>query len=344
MASGNGVAARRRLAALGMAAGVATGAAVRPLPAAPARSGDAAAARFPDRPVRILVPFAAGGTTDLIARALAERLAARFGQPVAVDNWGGGGGAVAGETFARSEPDGHTLLVATASLIAINKALRPDLPFDPETQFVLIAMLAQQPNVLVVNPRALPQVRTLPELIAQAKARPGQLTYASAGAGTQLHLTGAMLAAEAGIAIVHVPYRGAGPALADLIAGQVTMMFDGLGSVLPHLRAGTLRAVAVAGEAPHPALPGVKPVAATLPGFLSVNWTGLFGLRGTPEPVVERLAAETRKALETPEVRRLFAERAFDPMPIPRAALPVFLEAERRRWGEAVRRSGARVE
>ena len=340
MVGGNGVVGRRGVAAaLGLAASTA---AVRP--AAAQGSGSGGASGFPSRPIRIIVPFAAGGTTDIVARALGDRLAAQLGQPVVVDNRGGAGGVVAGEVFARSEPDGHTLLVATASLAAINKALRPNLPFDPDTEFVPIAMLAQQPNVLVVNPRVLPQVHTLPDLIALAKARPGQLNYASAGTGTQLHLTGAMLAAEAGIDIVHVPYRGAGPAVADLIAGQVPMMFDGLGSALPHLRAGTLRAIAVAAEAPHPALPGVQTVAATLPGFLSTNWAALFGLRGTPAPVLDRIDAEARKALETPEVRRLFAERAFDTMPIPRAELPAFMASERRRWGEAVRASGARVE
>jgi tripartite-type tricarboxylate transporter receptor subunit TctC len=337
MARDVGMIGRRGAAALAAAAGAAAHSAV-------ARAQGGGAGAYPTRPIRLIVPFAAGGTTDIVARALAERLAAQLGQPVVVDNRGGAGGVVAGEAFARSEPDGHTLLVATASLVAINKALRPNLPFDPDTEFVPIAMLAQQPNVLVVNPRVLPEVRTLPELIAHAKARPGQLHYASAGTGTQLHLTGAMLAAEAGIDIVHVPYRGAGPAVADLIGGQVPMMFDGLGSALPHVRAGTLRAIAVAAEAPHPALPDVRPVAETLPGFLSTNWAGLFGLRGTPVPVLDRLEAEARKALDTPEMRRLFAERAFDPMPVPRDGLPAFVEAERRRWSEAVRRSGARIE
>lgn len=308
-----------------------------------ARAQGTAAAAYPTRPVRILVPFAAGGTTDIVARALAERLAAALGQPFVVENRGGAGGTVAGEAFARAEPDGHTLLVATASLIAINKALYQRLPFDPDADFLPIAMLAQQPNVLVVNPRVLP-VATLPELIARAKAQPGRINFASAGTGTQLHLTGEMLCAEAGIDIVHVPYRGAGPAVSDLIAGQVQMMFDGLGSSLPHIRAGTLRAVAVASAEPSPALPGVQTVASVLPGFLSINWAGLFGLRGTPEPVLATLEAETAKALATPEVRRLFAERAFDPMPIPRAELPAFVAAEGVRWRAAVRRSGARAE
>ena len=303
----------------------------------------AQAVAYPTRPVRILVPFAAGGTTDIIARALAERLAVAFGQPFVVDNRGGAGGTVAGEAFARAEADGHTLLVATASLVAINKALYQRLAFDPDTDFLPIAMLAQQPNVLVVNPRVLP-VTTLPELIARAKAQPGRINFASAGTGSQLHLTGEMLRAEAGIDIVHVPYRGAGPAVTDLIAGQVQMMFDGLGSTLPHVRAGTLRAIAVASAEPSPALPGVATLGSVLPGFLSINWTGLFGLRGTPEPVLATIEAETAKALASPEVRRLFAERAFDPMPIPRADLPTFIAAEGVRWREAVRRSGARVE
>jgi len=301
------------------------------------------AANYPTRPIRIYVPFAAGGTTDILARALGERLTAALGQPVVVENRGGAGGTLAGEAFARSTPDGHTLLVATASLICINKALYERLPFDPDRDFLPIAMLAQQPNVLVVNPKVMP-VQSLAELIAYVKARPGRINFASSGTGSQLHLTGEMFRAGAGLDITHVPYRGSAPAMTDLIAGQVQMMFDGLGTALPQVRAGTVRAIAVASEGPNAALPGVPPVASAVPGFLSVNWTGLFGLRGTPEPVLAKIDAETRKALATPEFRRLFQERAFDPLPTSRADLPAFVTAESQRWREAVRRSGAKAQ
>ncbi len=232
--------------------------------------------------IRILVPFAAGGTTDILARAVGERLSHALGQPVVIDNRGGAGGTLAGEAFARSEPDGHTLLVATASLICINKALYARLPFDPDTDFVPVAMLAQQPNVLVVNPRQLPMA-TLPELIAHIRANPGKVNYASSGTGSQLHLTGEMFRAAVGVEMTHVPYRGSAPAMTDLVAGNVPMMFDGLGTALPQVRGGAVRALGVASEGPNAALPGVPPIASVLPGFLSVNWTGLFALNGTPE-------------------------------------------------------------
>jgi tripartite-type tricarboxylate transporter receptor subunit TctC len=319
-----------RRAALALTAGAAL--------AAPAR-----AQAFPSRPVRILVPFAAGGTTDILARAIGERLSAALGQPVVVDNRGGAGGTVAGEAFARAEPDGHTLLVATASLICINKALYARLPFDPDADFVPVAMLAQQPNVLVVNPRLLPMA-TLPELIAHIRANPGKVNYASSGTGSQLHLTGAMFRAAVGVEMTHVPYRGSAPAMTDLVAGNVPMMFDGLGTALPQIRGGAVRCLGVASEQANAALPGVPPIASVLPGFLSVNWTGLFALRGTPEAVVARIDAETRKGLATPEMAELFRQRAFDPLPTPRAELPAFVAAESRRWREAVRASGARAE
>lgn len=320
-----------RRAALAFAAGTTL--------AAPAR----AQAGFPSRPLRILVPFAAGGTTDILARAIGERLSVAFGQPVVIDNRGGAGGTVAGEAFARADPDGHTLLVATASLICINKALYARLPFDPDTDFIPVAMLAQQPNVLVVNPRELPMA-TLPELIAHIRANPGKVNYASSGTGSQLHLTGEMFRAAIGVDMTHIPYRGSAPAMTDLVAGTVPMMFDGLGTALPQLRGGAIRCLGVAAETGNAALPGVPTIASALPGFLSVNWTGMFALRGTPEVVVARIDDETRKALAGPEMATLFRDRAFDTMPMPRSELPAFVTAESARWREAVRASGARAE
>jgi tripartite-type tricarboxylate transporter receptor subunit TctC len=262
---------------------------------------------------------------------------------VVIDNRGGAGGTVAGEAFARAEPDGHTLLVATASLICINKALYARLPFDPDTDFAPVAMLAQQPNVLVVNPRALPMA-TLPELIAHIRANPGRVNFASSGTGSQLHLTGEMFRAAVGVEMTHVPYRGSAPAMTDLVAGNVPMMFDGLGTALPQVRGGAIRALGVASEAPNAALPGVPTIASVLPGFLSVNWTGLFALRATPEAVVARIDDVTRRALAGPEMVALFRDRAFDPMPVPRADLPAFVAAESARWRDAVRASGARAD
>jgi tripartite-type tricarboxylate transporter receptor subunit TctC len=303
----------------------------------------AQAPAFPNRPIRIFVPFAAGGTTDILARALGERLAVALGQPVVIDNRGGAGGTVAGEAFARSEADGHALLVATASLICINEALYQRLPFDPDTDFLPMAMLAQQPNVLVVNPRALPMA-DLPALIAHIRARPGQVAFGSSGTGSQLHLTGEMFRAAIGAEMTHIPYRGSAPAMTDLVAGNVPMMFDGLGTALPQIRGGAIKALGVASAAPNAALPGVPTIASALPGFLSVNWTGLFALRGTPDAALARIEAEAAKALASPEMAKLFTERAFDPMPIPRAELPGFVAGESQRWRDAVRQSGAKAE
>jgi tripartite-type tricarboxylate transporter receptor subunit TctC len=204
-------------------------------------------------------------------------------------------------------------------------------------------MLAQQPNVLVVNPRLLP-MPTLAELVAYVRAHPGQVNYASAGTGSQLHLTGEMFRAAVGVPMTHVPYRGSAPAMTDLIAGNVPMMFDGLGTALPQVRGGAVKALGVASDGPNAALPGVPPIASVLPGFRSVNWTGLFALRGTPEPAVARIDAETRKALAGPAIATLFRERAFDPLPTPRAELPAFIAAENARWREVVRASGARAD
>jgi tripartite-type tricarboxylate transporter receptor subunit TctC len=206
-----------------------------------------------------------------------------------------------------------------------------------------MAMLAQQPNVLVVNPRALP-FTDLPGLIAHIRARPGQIAFASSGTGSQLHLTGEMFRAAIGAEMTHIPYRGSAPAMTDLVAGTVPIMFDGLGTALPQIRGGAVRALGMASATPNAALPGVPTIAGTLPGFLSVNWTGLFALRGTPDPVLARIDSETAKALASPEMTRLFAERAFDPMPIPRAELPAFVASESQRWRDAVRQSGAKVE
>ncbi len=297
---------------------------------------------WPSRPIRIIVPFAAGGTTDLLARATADRLTESLGQPVVVENRGGAGGTLAGEAFARSEPDGHTLLVSTASLVCINEHLYSNLSFAPATDFEPVAMLAQQPNVLVVNTNALP-VRDLPTLVAHIRAHPGQVSYASAGVGSQLHLTGEMFRAAAGLDMVHVPYRGSGPAQVDVIAGRVPMMFDGLGTALPHIRGGRVTCLGVCSAEENRALPGVPPVADTVPGVISVNWTGLFARAGTPREIVQRLDTETRRALQSPAIATLFDDRAFDPLPTPRAELPAFLASERVRWGEVVRVSGTTI-
>ena len=307
--------------------------------AAPAHAQPA----FPIRPIRILVPFAAGGTTDILARAIGERLSAALGQPVVIDNRGGAGGTVAGEAFARAEPDGHTLLVATASLICINKALYARLPFDPDTDFLPVAMLAQQPNVLVVNPRVLPMA-TLPELIAHIRANPGRINYGSSGTGSQLHLTGEMFRAAVGVDMAHVPYRGSAPAMTDLVAGRVDYYFDAFSTVQEHTSAGRIQILGVSTPTRAPQAPEVPTIAqAGLPGFSIAPWWGIIAPAGVPGAVLERLAGALDQALAQPAVATGLANQGCTAAFLPPAEFERFVRAEDTKWTRVIEAAGLRV-
>ena len=293
----------------------------------------------PERPVRLLVGFAAGGSTDVTARLVAAALSDRLGQPVVVENRPGAGGNIAAEAAARSAPDGHTLFMGVSGILAANPALYRNLPFDPLRDFAPVSQIAFIPNLVVVHPD-LP-VSDLAGFIAHAKANPGRVHYGSAGNGTSLHLAGALLAARAGLALVHVPYRGGAPATTDLLSGKIQMLASPLVEAVAHVQAGRLRPLAVTTARRSPLLPDVPTVAETIPGFEVALWNGLLAPAGTPAPAVARLAAETAAALRGEELRRKLAEQGSEPAPSTPEDFARFIRAEIPRWTEIVRLSGA---
>ncbi|MGG5887590.1 Bug family tripartite tricarboxylate transporter substrate binding protein [Falsiroseomonas sp. HC035] len=299
----------------------------------------------PARPVRLVVPFAPGGLTDILARAVADQLTPILGQPVVVENRAGAGGNLAAEAVARAAPDGTSLLVATQGIIAINKALFSRLSYDPDADFVPIAMLAQQPNLLVVSPRALPEVTTLAGLIAAVKAKPGGMPYGSNGAGSFTHLSMELLRSVAGLELTHVPYRGSAPLLTDMVAGTIPFAFDGLATSAPQVGpGGALRAIAVTSATRFRAMPDVPAVAETLPGFDASPWYGVFAQSKLDEPVLAALEAAFRRVVEGPAWAALLAQRQADAMPQGRVALAQLMARERQVWRDAVARSGARAD
>jgi tripartite-type tricarboxylate transporter receptor subunit TctC len=299
----------------------------------------AQAAWAPERPVRLIVGFAAGGSTDVTARLVAAALSERLGQPVVVENRPGAGGNIAAEAAARAAPDGHTLLMGVSGILAANPALYRNLPFDPVRDFAPISQIAFIPNVVVVHPD-LPAA-DLAGFVAHAKANAGRVHYGSAGNGTSLHLAGALLAARAGLALVHVPYRGGAPATTDLLSGKIQMLASPLVEVVAHVQAGRLRPLAVTTARRSPLLPDVPTVAETIPGFEVALWNGLLAPAGTPPPAIARLAAEAAAALRGAELRNKLAEQGSEPAPSTPEEFARFIRAEIPRWTEIVRLSGA---
>jgi tripartite-type tricarboxylate transporter receptor subunit TctC len=270
-----------------------------------------------------------------VAAALSDRL----GQPVVVENRPGAGGNIAAEAAARSAPDGHTLFMGVSGILAANPALYRSLPFDPLRDFAPISQVAFIPNLVVVHPD-LP-APDLAGFIAYAKANPGRVHYGSAGNGTSLHLAGALLAARAGLALVHVPYRGGAPAATDLLSGKIQMLASPVVEVIGHVQAGRLRPLAVTTARRSPLLPEVPTVAETVPGFEIALWNGLLAPSGTPAPAIARFAAEAAAALRSEELRRKLAEQGSEPAPSTPEEFARFIRAEIPRWTEIVRLSGA---
>jgi len=305
---------------------------------------------WPTKPVRIVVPFAAGGTTDILARALAPELQRAFGQPFVVDNKPGAGGNSGAAEVAKSAPDGHTLLMGTVGTHAINVALYPKLPYDPARDFVPVTLVAGVPNVLVMNPAAAQKygINSVADLIQALKAHPGQLNMASSGNGTSIHLSGELFKSMTGTYMVHIPYRGSGPALMDLMGGTMDLMFDNLPSALPHIKAGKLKALAVTSATRSAAVPELPTIAEAggpaLKGYEASSWFGLLAPAGTPMEVVNRLQQETAKALATPALKeRLLAQGAI-PGGMSPAEFARFIEAETKKWAQVVKASGAKVD
>ena len=271
-------------------------------------SGAAQAAdAYPNKPIRLIVPFAAGGTTDIVARVVAEGLGRELGQAVVVENRGGGGGSIGADALARSTPDGYTLGVATVSTMATNPATNPKTPYNPLKDFAPITNMVNVPNVLTVNP-AVP-AKSVAEFVALLKANPGKYSYASSGAGGIGHLDGELFKSLTQTDMVHVPYRGSGPALNDVIAGQVNAQFDNLPSSMPQIQAGKLRALAIAAPKRLPALPDVPTFAeGGLPEMDNMAWYGLVAPAGTPQAVIDRIHDATVKALKDPKIAQRLAD------------------------------------
>ncbi len=303
----------------------------------------ASAQAYPTRSIRLVVPFPAGGTTDILARAAAQKLTESMGQSVVVDNRPGAAGNIGADIVAKSAPDGYTLLMGTVGTHAINASLYSKMPYDHVKDFTPIVLVAGVPNVLVVNP-AVP-VNSVGDLINLAKAKPGSINFASSGSGTSIHLSGELFKTMAGVDMTHVPYKGSSPALTDLMGGQVQVMFDNLPSSLPQIKAGKLRAVAVTSVKRAPALPDVPTIAESgLPGFEASSWFGILGPAGTPANVVSRINAEVNKWLQSPEAREhLLAQGAESAGGTPER-FAAHIRAETDKWAKVVKASGAKVD
>jgi tripartite-type tricarboxylate transporter receptor subunit TctC len=297
---------------------------------------------WPSKTVRIIVPFPAGGSADLMPRVVAEKLSDKWGQPVIVENRPGAAGNIGADLVFRAEPDGYTLLSAPPPPLVINKLLYKNLTYDAE-KFVPISVIGAIPNVLLVHPKT--NVGTVQELIALAKSNPGKLNYASQGNGTTSHLTAELFKSMAGgLQITHVPYKGTAPALADLLGGQVEMMCDNLGVSLPHVRSGKLKALAVASSKRFAGLPDVPALAEHLPGFEAVAWFGIVGPPGTPPAVAQKVSAGVAEALRHPDVLKRLRELSAEPMGLTPAQTADYMKRETERWASVIRTAGVRID
>ena len=297
----------------------------------------ARAQSWPDRPIRLVIPFPAGGGTDLIGRALVPAVSKAIGQNLVVDNKAGAGGSIGSSDVAKAAPDGYTLLVTTSSTHSVAPHVTPKLPYDVQKDFTPIVHLADAASILLVTP-SLP-VKTVQDLIAHAKAHPGQLNFASSGNGTIVHLTTEAFKAQAGVFITHVPYKGTGMSIPDLIAGNVHILFDAIPSGMPHVRNGRLRALAVTGPKRSALVPDLPTVAESgLPGYSSVTWFGLYGPKGMPPALVDRIHQAFTVALRSPDVVARLAELGAEPAPAGTPAqFAAFVKADSDRWGKLVR-------
>lgn len=302
---------------------------------------EAAAQAFPLKPIRIVVPFTPGGPNDILARMIGQRYTAAWGQQTIVDNRPGGGTVIGTDIVAKAPPDGHTLLMVSTSHAA-NPSLMPKLPFDTLRDFVSVGQAVSSPNLLVVHP-SIP-VRTTADLLKLAKARPGQITFASGGSGAATHLAGELLKIMGGADMTHIPYKGAGPATIDLISGQVTWMFGTILPTIPHVRAGKLRALAVSGKKRAEVLPDVPTVAEHVPGFEASSWYGVFATAGTPPDVIAKLNQEIARALNPPEVRQRLASEGTEVVAGNPEDFMTLFRAEVAKWARVIRQSGIRLE
>lgn len=304
--------------------------------------GPATAQTFPTRPVTLVVPFAAGGSTDLVGRLIAERMSAELGQSVVVENKGGAGGNLGAAQVAKAAPDGYTILMGTVATHALNPAIYKKMPYDPVTSFAPISLLAVVPNVLVVNPNF--PAKTTEELIVLLKKEPGKYSYASSGNGTPLHLSGELFKSMAGVDMQHIPYQGAGPALVDVLSGQVPIMFDNLPSSSSHIKSGKLRALGVTTTEKASSFPDVPTIAEAVPGYETYTWNALFAPAGTPSEVIATLNAAANKALADPKVQARLADFSAKPVGSTPEQLGEHVKKEIAKWAPIVKASGAQID
>jgi tripartite-type tricarboxylate transporter receptor subunit TctC len=298
---------------------------------------------YPERPVRLIVPFPPGGGNDILARAVGQRLAESLRQQIIVDNRGGAGGMLGGQIAATADPDGYTLFLGSMGSLAHNPALRANNPYDPPRDFAAVSLLATSPFLLAVHPAV--SARTVGELLALARARPGALNYASAGTGSSLHMTAELFKHAAGVNIVHIAYKGTAPALVELLAGQVQMIFSTMPPVLPHVKAGRLRALGVTTTARAKVAPEIPTIAESgVPGFEVQNWQGIVAPRKTPVPIVDQLNREILKVLAAQAMIEVLATQGLDPAGTTPAQFDKLIREEIDRWRKLVKAAGIRID
>ena len=298
-------------------------------------------AAYPDKPIRLVVPFAPGGGTDTIARTLAAAMSTELGKQIIIDNKPGAGTILGTDAVAKSAPDGYNIVIATFAH-AVNPSLVQKLPYAQDKAFAPITLIGKGPNVLVV--RADSPYKTVKDIVDAARAKPGTLTYASQGNGTSAHLAGEMLTNLAGIQMTHVPYRGAGPAITDLMGGQVDMIFGTAAAVSPFIQSGKLRAIAVTSPQPSPSLKGIPTIAATVPGYAVESWYGLYAPAGTPPDVIQKLSAAAKKAARSPEFAKRIEQEGLEVTASDPAELDRYVKAEEIRWRKIVKENNIKPE
>ena len=298
---------------------------------------------FPEKPIRFVVGFTPGGPSDILARALGQKLGERWNQQVVIENRPGAGGNIAAEAVAKSAPDGYTWLLGNNSILATNQSLYRQLGYDPVKDFAPVSLVAVQPNILVVNPEV--PANSVADLISLARKHPGKLNYASSGSGAAAHLAGELFKTMAGVDLVHVPYKGAQPALTDVIAGQVQVMFATSASVIPFIKAGKLRALAVTTAARSASVPELPTVSeAGVPGFEAITWHGVVVPAATPAPLIERLNRDIVGVLRMPDLRERLAALGAEVIAGTPAEFADYIASEIPKWAKVVRDSGARIE
>ena len=303
----------------------------------------AAAQAYPTKPITIVVPFSAGGTTDILARLVGQYLTTELGQPVVVDNKADAGGNIGGALAAKAPADGYTLFMGTVGTHAINAALYKKMPFDHVKDFAPLSRVANVPNLLVAHPSQ--PFKTVPEMIAYAKANPGKINFGSPGNGASPHLSGELFKSMAKVELTHIPYKGSAPAVSDLLGNQIAIMFDNMPSVIPHVRSGKLRAIAISTAKRSPELPDVPTIAeAGVPGYEAVSWFGLFAPAATPKPVLDKLSTALSKVLANPEVQKKISAQGGETVNETPAQFAAFIRSETTKWGKVVKESGATVD